>query len=74
MDVNFCVDPGSGSDFKLDAFLAAPCETFDPHYGEYDYSKSKNMYYFSITVKRATIILVRIISYMSVQLLHMLLL
>lgn len=26
-------DPDSGSDFKLDAFLAAPCETFDPHYG-----------------------------------------
>lgn len=26
-------DPDSGSDFKLDAFMAAPCETFDPHYG-----------------------------------------
>ena len=26
-------DPDSGSDFKLDAFNAAPCETFDPHYG-----------------------------------------
>ena len=27
-------DPDSGSDFKLDQFLAAPCETFDPHYGK----------------------------------------
>ena len=27
-------EPDSASDFKLDAFLAAPCETFDPHYGE----------------------------------------
>ena len=27
-------DPDSASDFKLDQFLAAPCETFDPHYGK----------------------------------------
>eukprot|EP00731_Ephydatia_muelleri_P018469 Em0011g509a len=27
-------DTPSGSDFKLDAFLVAPCETFEPHYGE----------------------------------------
>ena len=27
------LDPDSGSDFKLDKFLSAPCETFDPHYG-----------------------------------------
>ncbi|XP_064386722.1 cap-specific mRNA (nucleoside-2'-O-)-methyltransferase 1-like isoform X3 [Halichondria panicea] len=26
-------DPAGGSDFKLDQFLSAPCETFDPHYG-----------------------------------------
>ena len=26
-------DPDDASDFKLDKFLAAPCETFDPHYG-----------------------------------------
>lgn len=31
-------DPDSGSDFKLDAFLASPCETFDPHYGVGGYS------------------------------------
>ena len=29
-----CADPKSGSDFKLDNFFAAPCETFDPHYGK----------------------------------------
>ena len=29
----FFSDTPSGSDFKLDAFLVAPCETFEPHYG-----------------------------------------
>ena len=29
-----CIDPDSGSDFKLESFLAAPCESFDPHYGK----------------------------------------
>ena len=33
MDCPF-LDPKSGADFKLDQFLAAPCETFDPHYGK----------------------------------------
>lgn len=31
----FSPDPESGSDFKLENFLAAPCETFDPHYGKF---------------------------------------
>lgn len=30
-----CLDPDSGSDFKLENFLSAPSETFDPHYGMY---------------------------------------
>lgn len=30
-------DPESGSDFKLDKFLSAPCESFDPHYGKGGY-------------------------------------
>lgn len=42
-------DPKSGADFKLDQFLAAPCETFDPHYGvggydgDGDITKSENL-------------------------------
>ena len=31
--MRFFSDPESGSDFKLDSFLAAPCETLDLHYG-----------------------------------------
>ena len=27
------LEPDSGFDFKLDSFIAGPCETFDPHYG-----------------------------------------
>ena len=30
---NIISDPESGFDFKLDSFIAGPCETFDPHYG-----------------------------------------
>lgn len=30
-------DPDSASDFKLDKFLSAPCESFDPHYGKGGY-------------------------------------
>jgi len=29
----FVPDPESGSDFKLENFLASPSESFDPHYG-----------------------------------------
>lgn len=28
------LDPVGGSDFKLENFLSASCETFDPHYGK----------------------------------------
>ncbi|XP_019851624.1 PREDICTED: cap-specific mRNA (nucleoside-2'-O-)-methyltransferase 1-like, partial [Amphimedon queenslandica] len=31
-------EPDSGFDFKLDSFIAGPCETFDPHYGVGGYS------------------------------------
>ena len=34
IDVFYCSDPDDASDFKLDKFLACPCETFDPHYGK----------------------------------------
>ena len=32
------LEPNSGFDFKLDSFIAGPCETFDPHYGVGGYS------------------------------------
>ena len=35
LDTLHFLDTPSGSDFKLDAFLVAPCETFEPHYGNY---------------------------------------
>ena len=34
LDYLLFLDTPSGSDFKLDAFLVAPCETFEPHYGK----------------------------------------
>ena len=30
---DFCTDPNDASDFQLDKFLAGPCETFNPFYG-----------------------------------------
>ena len=42
---DFCTDPNDASDFQLDKFLAGPCETFDPFYGNGNFGLTFSLSY-----------------------------